>query len=232
MERYEIDDVKIEFKGSQSFDNDKILDVTKSNTEEYFDREEFVLDAERIERFYFDNGFWDVEVDTLLVMNHKDIEVTETFIIHENSRYHINEIKYIGLDNLSSDLINIFFKENTPDIAIHQPYSRVNLNKEIFRILNILHNNGYANASSEPPEVIKIISENPDLKHKLNLILDFKPGSKFRFGKTKINIENNKYNISKHDVSRELVYKENETYRFCFYRQVFFRWWKNFYFPN
>ena len=212
IEKYEIEDVKIEFKGTQSFDDDKILDVIKSSNEEYFDREEFVLDAERIERFYFDNGFWDVIVDTSLVMNHKDIEVTETFIIHENSRYDINKIKYIGLDNLNSDLINIIFKENTPDIAIHQPYSRNNLNKEIFRLINIFHNNGYANASSEPPEVIKIISENPDLKHKLNLILVFKPGSKFKFGRTKINIENNKYNISKHDISRELVYKENETY--------------------
>ena len=143
IEKYEIEDVKIEFKGTQSFDDDKILDVTKSSNEEYFDREEFVLDAERIERFYFDNGFWDVKVDTSLVMNHKDIEVTETFIIHENSRYLIDEIKYIGIDNLSSDLINIIFKENTPDIAVHQPYSRDNLNNEIFRIINILHNNGY-----------------------------------------------------------------------------------------
>jgi len=73
--KYEIDEVKIEFKGSKSFDTDDIIKIIKSGSEEYFDRSEFILDAERIEKFYFDNGFLDAFVDTSLTFDHNNLDV-------------------------------------------------------------------------------------------------------------------------------------------------------------
>lgn len=209
---YEIDEVNIEFKGTKSFDTDQILRIIKSSEEEYFVRSEFILDAERIKKFYFDNGFLDAYVDTSLSFDHNDLEVIETFIIHENVLYKINKIDYVGIENLSSDLTHLIFFENNSDLEPNQSYSREKLTQEISKILTLLQDNGYANASSEPPEIIKILSGNPNLKHKLNLKLIFHTGDRFRFGKTKINIRNNKYGISKSDLKRELVYKENDIY--------------------
>jgi len=210
--KYEIDEVKIEFKGSKSFDTDDIIKIIKSGSEEYFDRSEFILDAERIEKFYFDNGFLDAFVDTSLTFDHNNLDVIETFIIHENVLYKINKIDYVGLENLNPNLTHLIFFENNSELESDQSYSREKLTQGISRILTFLQDNGYANASSEPPEIIKIISENPNLKHKLNLKLIFNTGERFRFGKTKIKIRNNKYGISKSDLERELVYKENDIY--------------------
>ena len=198
--KYEIDEVNIEFKGSKSFDTDKIIRIIKSSSEEYFDRSEFILDAERIEKFYFDNGFLDAFVDTSLTFDHINLDVIETFIIHENVLYKINKIDYVGLKNLSPDLTHLIFFENNSELEPNQSYSREKLIQENSKILTLLQDNGYANASSESPEIIKILTENPNLKHKLNLKLIYKTGERFRFGKTKINIRNNKYGISKSDL--------------------------------
>ena len=212
LKKYEIDKIVIEYTGTQSFDEGEIKALLKTGKTKYFDYVEFCSDILRIEKYYFDNGFIDATVDTSITINNDKKEVSAIFIIDEKHPYLVNFIDFRGLNVIGEVFYNRLFVEDEPLLKTGDLFNKNKLGQEISRIMKFLGNNGYAYATNEPPEIIKTESNNPDRKYKFDIIIKFNPGEFYRFGKTKINIENNKYNISFEEVYRELDYVENDFY--------------------
>ena len=108
---YEIDDINIKFVNSKTFEESKIVSLLASKSGDIFDMTTFLQDVERIKKFYFDNGFFDTEVDTGLQILKEDKEINETFIVKENARYVYLNIKYEGLDSVASNLISMILNQ-------------------------------------------------------------------------------------------------------------------------
>jgi len=210
--KYDLDDIEIDFINSHSFDKSDIKVLTKTGKLKYFDYNEFCSDILRIEKFYFDNGYIDASVDTSIIVNEEKNEVTAKFVIDEKQPYTLGSIEYNGLSGIGSGFRNKLFVEDEPLIKANDVYNKNKLSQEISRIINFLNNNGYANAINDPPDIIKTETNNPNKKYKLDLKLNFTTGNFFKFGKTKINIANNRYKIKFNEVYRELDYVENDFY--------------------
>ncbi len=69
IKNFTIDEVEIEFKNQNSFSKNEILNIIKTGNSDLFNQEEFVLDMQRIEKFYFDNGYIDAFIDTSSTIN-------------------------------------------------------------------------------------------------------------------------------------------------------------------
>jgi outer membrane protein assembly factor BamA len=210
--KYDLDDIEIDFVNSHSFDKSDIRTLTKTGTLKYFDYNEFCSDILRIEKFYFDNGYIDASVDTSITVNEEKKEITAKFVIDEKQPYILGSIEYYGLSGIGSGFRSKLFVEDEPLIKTNDVYNKNKLSREISRIINFLNNNGYANAINDPPDIIKTETNNPNKKYKLDVKLNFTTGNFFRFGKTKISIANNRYNIQFNEVYRELDYVENDYY--------------------
>jgi len=211
--KFEIDDIKIEFKGEKTFEENALTNLLASRDGDEFSMPIYLLDVERIKKFYFDNGFFDAVVDTALVYSVADKEVIEKFIVTQNERYRYFEINYKGLDSINAKVMGRIF--SAPNVLISKGgfYSRDTINLEKMRILNELSNNGYATAQADNPLVLKYETNDPHLKNKVNITLTFNPKLLYEFGSTKINFKGHKrYNITENDVRRELTYSENQIY--------------------
>lgn len=210
--KYDLDDIEIDFVNSHSFDKSDIMVLTKTSKLKYFDYNEFCSDILRIEKFYFDNGFIDASVDTNISVNEEKKLIVAKFIVNEKQPYTIGSIEYRGLSAIGGGYWSKLFVEDEPIIKVSDVYNKNKLSQEISRIVNFLNNNGYANAINNPPEIVKTETNNADKKYKLDLKLNFFTGNFYRFGKTKIKIENNRYDIKFNEVYRELDYVENDFY--------------------
>ncbi|MCU0372217.1 MAG: BamA/TamA family outer membrane protein [Ignavibacteria bacterium] len=205
------DEINITFKNTASFDEDEILAIIKTGNSEFFNYDEFALDVVRIEKFYFDHGFFDTEVDTSTVLQ-KDMEISVNFIIREKKPYRIKEIIYKGLEYLPDDIRRAVFNNESYQIINGDVYNKVKVFGESNRVLKELQNNGYAFSTQSMPVISKIESANPDMQYKVIVELEFTPNGRYRFGKTKLDIRNGKYKFELKDVLYELEYKEGEIY--------------------
>jgi outer membrane protein insertion porin family len=212
FKKYKVDNVKIDFKGTKTFSKGEIEDLIRTPKMDVFDRDEYIVDMQRIEKFYFDNGFIDAVVDTSTVVDKEDSEIEANFTIEEREPYRIKTITYRGLGNIGDVVWNKIFKENEPLIDTGEIYNKNKLNQEIVRISNLLTNNGFANAYANSPEIIKIESQDNYRAHQLDLVLDFYSGDRYRFGKTSINLQKDKYKISDRVLLVELEYNELDIY--------------------
>ncbi|MBN1633266.1 MAG: BamA/TamA family outer membrane protein [Ignavibacteria bacterium] len=209
---YIIEDVNIQFTGTGYFEEDDILAVLQTPKSEYFNPSEIALDIRRIDKFYFDNGFFDVQIDTLFSFIESDKEVRIIFKITENQPYYIKEIEYNGLENIYIEAYKEIFTINTPLVSKGQRYNKDLLLSEISRIIKILNNNGYATALSDQPEVTKYISATPGTSNNIKIRFNFITGDFYRFGKTYTEIPDNRDNIAVPEIHKELEYRENDIY--------------------
>lgn len=212
FKKYELDELVIEFKNSHNFEENDIENLIKTGKSNTFVYSEFCTDILRIEKFYFDNGFIDASVDTNIAINEEEKKITAKFIIDEKQPYRVEYIYYKGIEDIGPILSRKLFEEKEMLIKINDIYNRGRLAQEISRIVTFFNNNGYANAINDPPEIIKIETNNPSRKNKVIINLNFHLGDFYRFGKTKIKIEDNQYGIKFFEVYRELEYNENDTY--------------------
>jgi len=209
---YKLDDVNIDFRETRTFSKSDIEELIKTPKLKFFDRDEFAVDIQRIEKFYFDNGYIDAFVDTTTITDDNESSLTANFIIHEREPFRIRNITYTGLGNITQELWRKIFKDNEPLIDTGQIYNKNKLSQENIRVANILVNNGYANAVANPPEIIKIESQNIRRAHQFNLVLNFITGDNYRFGKTKVVLQKDIYKISDDVLLKELEYNENDIY--------------------
>ena len=225
QEKVETGDINFKFKGNSSFSEAALLDILLLPREKYFNRINLEEDLQRLNKFYFDNGFFDAVIDTAAKLDKEDDEVDVTFTIHENSRYIIKEVKLQGIDSITPSAKNEILTNRIIDAGT--PYSKTSINLEKDRIIGILQNNGYFFAqidtvrskidSSRRGIIIGKYSEelqsDPEYKDKVLIRMRF-IGTKdiYRFGTVNIDIEKNKYGIGKPVIERELKFKEGDIY--------------------
>lgn len=225
QEKVETGDINFKFKGNATFTEAALLDILLLPREKYFNRINLEEDLQRLNKFYFDNGFFDAVIDTAARLDKDDDEVDVTFTIHENARYIIKEVKLQGIDSITPSAKNEILTNRLIDAG--SPYSKTTINLEKDRILGILQNNGYFFAqidtvrskidSSRRGIIIGKYSEelqaDPEFKDKVLVRMRF-IGTKdiYRFGNINIDIEKNKYGIGKPVIQRELKFKEGDVY--------------------
>ena len=212
VNNYEIDDINIVFKGLKTFSEDDLKNILASSEGDVFDRLTYIQDGERIKKFYFDRGFFDAVVDTQLVIKKEDVEVDEYFYVRENTIYVYYDIEYNGLENVSEAVKNKIYDPNYIYLKSQEYYNKDTIKLEVARVLEVLYDNGYALASADKPLILKLESNEKELKGKVNIEIDFKTGEVYTYGNTQINIKGKRYNISESDIRRELTYKENQIY--------------------
>ncbi|MEZ4690233.1 MAG: POTRA domain-containing protein [Ignavibacteria bacterium] len=212
VNNYEIYVINIVFKGLKTFSEDDLKNILASSEGDVFDRLTYIQDGERIKKFYFDRGFFDAVVDTQLVFKKEDVEVDEYFYVRENTRYVYYDIEYNGLENISEAVKNKIYDPNNIYLKSQEYYNKDTIKLEVARVLEVLYDNGYALASADKPLILKLESNEKELKGKVNIEIDFKTGEVYTYGNTQINIKGKRYNISESDIRRELTYKENQIY--------------------
>jgi len=205
-------DLQIEFKGISSYDENQILSLIKSGSSAFLDLSEIDNDINRIKKFYFDAGFFDAVIDTSITVYYKAKEASVKFIINEKSQYKFNIISIKGLENLSSEIKGNVNDENKKLIKKGDRYNRNNISQEIFRIINVLNNNGYPDAIFEQPEIIKIVSADPALSKSIDVNITIKPNRRYYVNKISVQLKNNKHSISVSDFLKEVDIKENDLY--------------------
>ncbi|MDD5360666.1 MAG: BamA/TamA family outer membrane protein [Ignavibacteria bacterium] len=210
-QKIKVNDVDLSFNGTESFDKNEITAIIKTGNSEFFNYEDFLMDIKRIEKFYFDNGYFDAFVDTSLSVDSKS-GVNVKFIISEKKPFIIQKINYLGLENLPDNYRKEIFGENKSDLSENEIYNKNNINAENVRVAKYLQNNGYAFSFANPPEIVRYQSQNPDLAQKVIVNFNYTLGNNYRCGKTKININNNRYNLKLEDIIDELEYAENDIY--------------------
>jgi len=207
-----LNNFEITFFGTASFNKSQIEVLIKTGTTDYLDLTELSDDILRIKKFYFDKGYFDTEVDTSLSINYKSKSASLIINIKECKPYRIKKVNIYGLNHISDNISKLLFSPNQTFIKTGEIYSRDGVSLEIFRLISILNNNGYANAYFEPPEIIKIISTNPGSANSVNVNINIKPGIQFKINKISLFINNNSHNISTFDFYRALDIHENEFY--------------------
>jgi outer membrane protein assembly factor BamA len=223
--KVETGDIEFNFKKTESFSDAALLDIMLLPREKYFNRINLEEDLGRLNKFYFDNGFFDVAIDTNTVYNIDDDQVDIKFTIIENVQYTVKEFRLQGLDKVSDGVKSSIYSNQL--IEAGNPYNRVRINLEKDRIINILQDNGYFFAqidtvrsridSSRRGIIIgkysEEMQERPEFKDKVLIRMRF-IGTQdvYRFGKVDITIDNNKYKIGKFVVERELAFKEGDIF--------------------
>lgn len=210
--KLKLDEVNIVFKDNDIFSRSEIYNIIKTGSSEYYNAEEYSIDVQRIEKFYFDNGFIDAFIDTSTTINSKKNEISVSFLITANSPYLIYKVNYTGLENIPEDLRANLFKPEDIEILSGDRYTKSAVALEAGRVLRFLQNNGYAFTSMGPPEIVKYESSNPDLDYKLEVNLKYNTGARYRFGKTVLDIDNKKYKLDLYEIMYELEYKEDDIY--------------------
>jgi len=205
----EVDEVNFKFKSGRTFDDSQLKDAIAISKSEIYDKNIIEGDIQKLKKFYFDNGFFDISVDTTVYIDQEEEEASITFIITEKSRYKIDSASVNGLDNIPTETLAKVKKINT--IKHGDNYSKVLVLQYANEILDSLQNIGYMNArlKDDSGTVIKRYRDSKNVNVELSL-----EGTDtiFYFGSTAIEIKENVYGLKKELPYEEIVYKEGEIY--------------------
>ena len=209
---FKINNIEVILPEDCYFKENDILGIIQTGRTPRFSFQEFDLDLRRIDKFYFDNGFFDAEIDTSLLINSEEKKIEIIFKITENNPYFINKIKYKGLDIIPNEVSAKVFDDTKINLIQGNIYSKKSLNDEIIRVVDVLNNNGFAFAISDEPEVLKVHKTDPNSPNLVNLVLNFSTGDFYYYGKTGIEIKNDKYGLNVYEIKYALDYKEGDIF--------------------
>lgn len=205
----EVDDIKFKFKGKRTFEDGQLKDAVAISKSKVYSKKTVGEDILKLKKFYFDNGFFDSEVDTAIYINNEDEEASVTFIVTENSRYKIDSVVVKGIDNTSPEALEKLGKVKT--IKTGDFYNKTLVIQQANEILDSLQNNGYMNARMQPDSGTIITRYKEKSTANVQITLEG-ADTIYYFGKTEINIKDNKYGVRTEYPREEIVYKEGEMY--------------------
>jgi outer membrane protein insertion porin family len=204
---FEIDEVEFIHKDSATFDEGALLDVVGINKVDAFSQKVLAEDIFKLEKFYFDNGFFETKVDTLVKYNLEDNEVLVQFTITENKRYRIDSLFYFGLDNITREAQDAM--DSIKSIRSKRYYNKVLVIQQTNRIIDMLQNMGYMNASLRQEQ--GTIVTKYDTSCSVSIYFE-NADTVFYFGKTKITINDNKYGVDDELFYKMIEYEEGDRY--------------------
>lgn len=206
-EIFEVDEVEFVYKGTTNFDDGVLGDVVGINKADVFTQSVLAEDIFKLQKFYFDNGFFDTKVDTLVKYNLEDKEVIVQFTIDENKQYRIDSLIYYGLENISNDARSAMDSIKSIREKIH--YNKVLIIQQTNRIVDMLQNTGYMNAT------IRLKNGTVITKYQdgctVNIYFE-NADTVFYFGKTKVKINDNVYDVDEDLLYERIEYKEGDRY--------------------
>ena len=204
---YIIDGVIFKHKDTKSFDDGQSSDAVAITGEKTYKPQTLKSDVPKLMKFYFDNGFFDIKIDTAVEYNDYDAEVTVNFIIKENRHYRIDTLQYIGLQTISK---KIKYDIDTTDIIkTNDYYNKGYIIQKSAVISDLLQNNGYMNAIIKPDSGIIIIKHDTSVTAQLHFE---HVDTIYKFGKTSINVINNVYNVDENLFPKVITFNKGDIY--------------------
>ncbi len=218
---------KIEFKGNKNLSEKEFFSVLVSRPSpakfwqflykinqrlgekpQYLEKIRVINDLVNLRSFYFDNGFFDVQIDTLIQYNTENKTAILTFIIVENQPYKIEKFELTGLEQIPDTLRKQAL--NCEYLKIGNRYRRMDVESEIQRILNLLYNNGYPNAYVDRTRIKVFIDSTRKV---LSIFIPFNPDGRFMISDVRVFFEDTlRMKISESLIRRELEFGTGEFY--------------------
>ncbi len=181
---------------------------------EYYEPLRLGADLGRLRTYYENRGFSSVRIDTAVQAVPHANAVSITITIHEGYRSLIDSLAYHGLENIPYPVPEEV--ASGQQIKKGDPYDSDLLEAEIKRVVNILQNNGYPNATylQDSSRASRFASTG-----NYSIVLAFKPGRWYVFGPIVIRQEVDtlhgariRDDITDDIILRQLDYKTGDTY--------------------
>jgi outer membrane protein assembly factor BamA len=206
-QQLQIDEVKFIHKDTTTFADNVLSDAVDITKEKLYNYKILGEDILKLRNFYFDNGFFDVHVDTLVKYDYANENVSVRFIIKENKHYKIDSIIYKGIEKipealkLSVDSVKIIKRKDY--------YNKAFIIQQKNKIVDLLQNNGYMSAGIKKDSGTMVIK----FDSVATVVIKFEGADTInKFGKTKISIDSNKYNVDVNIFTKVITYKEGDIY--------------------
>jgi len=204
---FKTDEVKFVHKDTSSFEDDALADVVGINKVDVFTRSVLGEDIFKLEKFYFDNGFFDTKVDTLVKYDLEEKEAIVQFIIKEGRHYRIDSLMYMGLEKITPEVR--LSMDSIKSIRSKRYYNKVLIIQQTNRIVDMLQNMGYMNATVRQ-EQGTIVTKH-DTSCTVNIFFE-NADTVFYFGRTTVKINDNKYGVDEELMYKMIEYNEGDRY--------------------
>ena len=139
-----IEEIKIVYKGTKTFDEDVLISALGLKESDVYKPVVLSENIYKLQKFYFDNGFFDAKIDTNVRYDLAEEEVFIDVIVRENSHYKIDSLIYTGLDKIPPDIQKLLNKIKV--IRSGKFYDRSLISQQTNEIIDLLQNNGFMNA--------------------------------------------------------------------------------------
>lgn len=158
------------------------------------DREVVGNDINRIEVYYENLGYFDVNVDTTVV-EYRENRYEVSFIIDEGPGSSIRNVSYTGLPEFEDgEILDQFYDRSTfagerlddSTFVYREPYRAQQLREEQTRIIDFLKNHGYASVQRD--SVRALVKEDNENSQQLDILFAIKPGRIYRFGNVQVSL--------------------------------------------
>ncbi|HEY5534178.1 MAG TPA: BamA/TamA family outer membrane protein [Ignavibacteria bacterium] len=206
-QNYKIDNINFIHKDMQTIDDSELKDAVGITKSKYYYPDALSNDIISLRNFYFDNGYFEANVDKELSYNYDDSTVSINFIITSNHQYRIGQIKRTGLDNVLDSLRSIIDTMKT--IQVNNFYNKAYMVKYSTGILDFLQNNGYMSATLKNDSGYILRKQDTSVFLTINFA---NSDTLYKFGKTEINIDSNFYDVSTEFLRKGVTYAEGEVY--------------------
>jgi outer membrane protein insertion porin family len=173
---------------------------------EYFDPGIFAADYHQLKLFYSENGFFHCQIDTSIRIFPEKEKVSLSFSIKEGRRSIIDTVRYLGFENLTSDVLEEL--ASNKQIDVKEPFVQTKVEAELHRIVGIFANNGYVNV-----KVVSLEAQHYTSTDNFSVVFTFNPGKRYRFGKITVAQDSAaKQKIDPAVVLRHLDFTDGEYY--------------------
>ena len=204
---FKIDKIKFIHKDVQTIDDSELKDAVSVTNSKYYYPDAVAGDVISLRNYYFDKGYFEVNVDKDISINIPDSTVSINFIITANHHYIIGDIRRTGLDNVLDSLRKIIDTMKT--IQVRHFYDKTELIGYSNGILDFLQNSGYMSAAIKNDSGYLLKKQDTTVLLTINFI---NADTLYRFGKTEIVIDSNIYDVSTDFLKKGLAYSEGEVY--------------------
>ncbi|MGB9772508.1 MAG: BamA/OMP85 family outer membrane protein [Bacteroidota bacterium] len=138
-------------------------------------------DIARLENFYRDHGFFSARVDTTTKLLSNGESLVLTFRISEGPRFVIDSVRFAGLSGVDSALLVQINSQAL--MRVGEPFTAEAYNGDRNRIITLLGNHGYPNASVDSKNSQVLIDS---VRHKVVPTITFSLGGQYTFGDIQI----------------------------------------------
>jgi outer membrane protein insertion porin family len=145
----------------------------------YFESSNISTDIIALEKYYYDNGFFKVRIDTALEIDSSAKEVILSYNITENEHSHYGNIRYKGLETIPDNIRQRIFAETmvNPELFFSKEMVENNNN----HVLDILLNRGYMLVSYDSTVIYR-----DTIANTAGLDLYFTPGTRFKISEVQV----------------------------------------------